>query len=63
MEVNGQFHAPSGTHWIGDWVGPTAGLDTEAEKNLLPLPDIKPRPPSPEPVDIPTELFRLNRTE
>jgi hypothetical protein len=28
-----------GTHWIGGWVGPRAGLDTEArEKNPLPLP-------------------------
>jgi len=35
MEVGGQLHTPSalaagkepGTHWIGDWVGPRAGLD------------------------------------
>jgi hypothetical protein len=37
MEVSGQPHAPAtlypgertpGTHWIGGWVGPRAGLDT-----------------------------------
>jgi hypothetical protein len=37
MEVSSQLHAPaaltpgkepSGTHWIGVWVGPRAGLDT-----------------------------------
>jgi hypothetical protein len=36
MEVSGQLHAPAtllpgkeppGTHWIGGWVGPRAGLD------------------------------------
>jgi hypothetical protein len=36
----------SGTHWAGGWVGPRAGLDTEATgKILLPLPGIEPRPP------------------
>jgi hypothetical protein len=40
MGVSGQRHAPRprfspgeralGTHWTGDWVGPRAGLDTEA---------------------------------
>jgi len=35
MEVNGQLHlqgkAP-GTHWIGDRVGPRAGLDAVAKR-------------------------------
>jgi hypothetical protein len=29
-----------GTHWIGDWVGPRAGVDA-ADKSLLPLPRIE----------------------
>jgi len=37
MEVSGQLHAPAallprkespGTHWIGGWVGPRAGILT-----------------------------------
>jgi hypothetical protein len=33
MEMSGQLHSPArgerirGTHWIGGWVGPKAGLD------------------------------------
>jgi hypothetical protein len=35
---------PPVTHWTGGWVGPTAGLDTEARGNILsPLPGIEPR--------------------
>jgi hypothetical protein len=35
-----------GTHFTGGWVGPRAGLDTEARgKNPLPLPGIEPRSP------------------
>jgi hypothetical protein len=35
-----------GTHCTGGWVGPRAGLDTEARgKNPLPLPGIEPRLP------------------
>jgi len=38
--MSGQLHAPaallpgkiSGTHWIGSWVGPSAGLEREAER-------------------------------
>jgi hypothetical protein len=30
-------------HWIGGWVGPTAGLDTGNEKNILPVAGIEPR--------------------
>jgi hypothetical protein len=33
-----------GTHWTGSWVGPRAGLDTEAPGKIsLPLPGIEPR--------------------
>jgi hypothetical protein len=35
-----------GTHCTGGWVGPTAGLDTEARGKILsPLPGIEPRSP------------------
>jgi hypothetical protein len=53
--VSGQRHArprytpgerTPGTHWTGGWVGPRAGLDTEARGKLLsPLPGIEPRSP------------------
>jgi hypothetical protein len=42
--VSGQRHAPvalylrgknPGTHWTGGWVGPRAGLDTEATGKIL----------------------------
>jgi hypothetical protein len=36
MEVSGQLHAPRertpGTHWIGDWMGPSAGLGAVVKK-------------------------------
>jgi hypothetical protein len=41
MEVSGQLHAPAalppekdppGTHWIGGWVGPRAGLDMVSKR-------------------------------
>jgi hypothetical protein len=33
-----------GTHWTGGWVGPRAGLDTEARGKILsPLPGVEPR--------------------
>jgi hypothetical protein len=44
MGVSGQRHAPaalfpgertSGTHCTGGWVGPRAGLDTEAREKIL----------------------------
>jgi hypothetical protein len=44
MEVSGQRHALAafypgeripGTHWTGGWVGPRAGLDTEATGKIL----------------------------
>jgi hypothetical protein len=28
---------PSGTHWIGGWVGPTASLNSEAKRKIKPL--------------------------
>jgi hypothetical protein len=31
-----------GTHWIGGWVGPTAGLDAGEEKNSQRLPGLEP---------------------
>jgi hypothetical protein len=29
-----------GTHWIGGWVGPRAGLDAMEKRNILHLPGI-----------------------
>jgi hypothetical protein len=55
MGVRGQRHAPAalyprertpGTHCTGGWVGPRAGLDTEATGKIFsPLPGIEPRSP------------------
>jgi hypothetical protein len=56
MKVSGQLHAPAalrpeeivlGTHWIGGWVGPTAGLDTVEKRMSCTFPGIKTRPSSP----------------
>jgi hypothetical protein len=50
---SGQLHAPatlppgkraSGTHWIGEWIGPRAGLDDVGKKQLLTLPGLELRP-------------------
>jgi hypothetical protein len=44
MGVSGQRHAPAalyprgkdpGTHWIGGWVGPRAGLDAGARRKII----------------------------
>jgi hypothetical protein len=39
MGVSGQHRATGertpGTHWIGDWVGPRAGLDAETRRKIL----------------------------
>jgi hypothetical protein len=53
MGVGGQRHVPAllysrdrvtDTHCTGGWVGPRAGMDTEAAgKILLPLPGIEPQ--------------------
>jgi hypothetical protein len=48
----------SGTHWIGSWVGPRAGLDVWRRENL-PLPGIEPRflgSPARNLANIPTAL-------
>jgi hypothetical protein len=31
----------SNTHWIGDWVGSRAGLDTVVKRNSQPLPGLE----------------------
>jgi hypothetical protein len=45
MGVSGQRHAPAalyprgktpGTHWIGGWGGPRAGLDAGARRKICP---------------------------
>jgi hypothetical protein len=37
---------PVGNHWTGGWVGPRAGLDTEATGKIISLlPGIEPRSP------------------
>jgi len=65
MGVGGERHAPAalhprkkhGTHFIGGWVGPGAGLDGCAE--YRPYRDSIPGPWSPQRVTIPTELSLL----
>jgi len=63
MKASGQFHAPVhftlGTHWIGYWVGPTAGLDAVGEeKNFHNCPrlELNPGRPARSVVSVPTEL-------
>jgi hypothetical protein len=34
-----------GTHWIGGWVDPRAGLEATEKRKMLSLPGIDPRPP------------------
>jgi hypothetical protein len=36
-----------GTHWIGGWVIPRAGIDSVEKRKTLPLSGIEPRPSSP----------------
>jgi len=47
-------HERPGTHCIGSWVGPRAGLDGCGKSR--PHQDATPGPSSPQPVAIPTEL-------
>jgi hypothetical protein len=35
------------THWMGGWMGPTAGLDSVEKTKILALPGLEPRPSSP----------------
>ena len=64
MGVGGQRHGPAalyprerpGTHCIGGWVGPSAGLDGRGKSR--PHRDSIPGPSSPYRVAIPTELSR-----
>jgi hypothetical protein len=35
---------PPGTHWIGGWVGPRAGLDDLEKRKFLTLPGLELRP-------------------
>jgi hypothetical protein len=66
MEVNEQLHAPAallsgerslGTHWIGGWVGPRAGLDTVVKRKILsPCQESNPDRPSRSLVVIRTEI-------
>jgi hypothetical protein len=70
MEMNGQLHALGpippggryvGTHWIGRWVGPRAGLDAVAKrKNLAPCRESNLGHPSRSLVTVLTELLRFN---
>jgi hypothetical protein len=52
MKMSGQLHVAvafpprekvPGTHWIGGWVGLTAGLDAVEERKISFLPGIEPR--------------------
>jgi hypothetical protein len=61
MEVRGHLHASAayipgeiapGTHSIGGWVGPRAGLDAVEKRKILPLEGVEPRPSTP-------SLYRL----
>jgi hypothetical protein len=51
LDGSGQLHAPGerapGTHWVGDWVGLSVGLDTVVKIKNLALPEIEPGPSSP----------------
>jgi hypothetical protein len=60
MEVSGQLHASAalppreiapGTHWIGGWVGPRAGLDAVVKRKISsPRRESNPRTPIVQPV-------------
>jgi hypothetical protein len=69
MEVGGELHAQAalpaverapGTHWIGGWVGPRAGLDAVAKRKFrAPVENRIPLRPARRLVTIPTELSRI----
>jgi hypothetical protein len=55
MEVSGQLlglfisgETASGTHWIGGWVGPRAGMDDVERRRILSLSGLELRPLDPE---------------
>jgi hypothetical protein len=50
---------PQGTHCMGGWVGPKAGLDIVEKRKTLPLPGLKSQLSSQYPNAILTALFRL----
>jgi hypothetical protein len=69
MEVNGQLHAPAalppgkeppGTHCIGGWVGPRAGLDAVVRRKIS-SPYWDTNPPIIQPIaqQYTTELYQL----
>jgi hypothetical protein len=69
MEKSGQFHSPvalapgervPGTHWIGGWVGPRAGLDAVEKRKILSCRETN---RAAQPVAIPTELSRLHNND
>jgi hypothetical protein len=69
MEVSGQLHAPPIStprekapriHWIGGWVCPRAGLDTEVNRKILsPFWESNPRSSKPVAQGYTTEISRL----
>jgi hypothetical protein len=68
MDVSGHLHAPAalsgervpGTHWIGGWLGPIAGLDAVANRKILsPCRESNSGCPARSLVAILTELFRF----
>jgi hypothetical protein len=40
-------------------MGLRVGLDVVEKRNIMPVPGIEPRPSSPQPISVPTELSRL----
>jgi hypothetical protein len=39
-----------GTHWIGGWMNPRAGLDDVEKRKFMNLPELELRPPKSQPV-------------
>jgi len=72
MDVSGQLHAPPplppeeiapGTHWLGVWVSPRAGLDAVARKNkshYRPLSRSEPRSSARSIISTLAQLTRLH---